>query len=176
MKQIVAVDPGLNACGLSVFNEDSRLEHAELVENEREAALDLPTRWEGMALAVGARVARISHRFAHVDRTVVVEMPKVYPSARQVGDQNDLMNLVGVVASIVNLGLSDRRRLLYPRDWKGTLDADDMIERIQGRLSAEETKRVRLPGAASKAHNVWDAVGIGLYVVGRLEARKVIAR
>lgn len=176
MKQIVAVDPGLNACGVSIFNEDARLELAAFVENERDAAVDLPTRWEGMALAVGAFIARASAKWSHVDRTMVVEMPKVYPAARQVGDQNDLMNLVGVVASIVNLNMSERRRLLYPRDWKGTLDANDMIERVKGRLSPTEHRRVQLPTAASLQHNVWDAVGIGLHVVGRLELRKVIAR
>jgi len=176
VKQIVAVDPGLNACGVSIFNESGRLEVAKLVENEREAALDLPTRWEGMALAVGAFVAAMSTRWVSVDRTVIVEMPKVYPAARQKGDQNDLMNLVGVVASIVNLGMSDRRRIVYPRDWKGTLDPDDMIERIKGRLSSTEHGRVRLPSAATLQHNVWDAIGIGLHVVGRLEPKRVIAR
>jgi len=177
MKQIVAVDPGLNACGVSIFNEAGRLEFAELVDNERTAAVDLPTRWEGAALSICAYVARCSSQYPHVDRTLVVEMPKIYPAARQVGDQNDLMNLVGVVASISITVMHVGRRLIYPRDWKGTIDADEMIERrIKPRLSETEHRRVSLPTAKSLQHNVWDAVGIGLHVVGRLEPRKVIAR
>lgn len=176
MKQIVAVDPGLNACGVAIFSENARLEIAELVRNERDASADLPTRWEGAALAVGAFIARASRQYPHTDRTIVVEMPKVYPAAQQKGDQNDLMNLVGVVASIVNLGMSERRRLLYPRDWKGTIDADVMIRRVAARLTTTEAARVVLHSAKGLQHNVWDAVGIGLHVVGRLEPKKVIAR
>lgn len=190
MKQIVAVDPGLTACGVALFNEHGYLTHAELAVNEVGTNADLPARWEGAALAVAETIARCSSDafpLVAAGRLLVVEMPKVYPAARQKGDQNDLMNLAGAVASLFALVHHANRRLLYPRDWKGTLDPDEMIERIAGksnpdgqrvggRLFPLEHLAVRLPSAKSLQHNVWDAVGIGLHVVGRLEDRKVIAR
>jgi hypothetical protein len=174
MKQIVAVDPGLNGCGVSVFNENARLTAAAYVPNARKDA-DLPTRWEGAAMAISEWLGPMYENPLDV-RTLIVEMPRVYPAARQKGDQNDLMNLVGVVAAVTTLLISSGRRIVYPRDWKGTLDPDEMILRVQRRLSATERAIVTLPGAASLQHNVWDAVGIGLWSVGRLEDRMVVAR
>jgi hypothetical protein len=174
MKQIVAVDPGLNACGLAIFDGDTgRLAHAELVENKEHG--DLPSRWYGAARAVSDALFEDDRR-DRFSRTLLVEMPRVYPAARQKGDQNDLMNLVGVVASLASLIPAEGRRLIYPRSWKGTLDADDMIERIKGRLTAVEHRAVKLPSAAGLQHNVWDAIGIGLHALGRLEPKRVIAR
>lgn len=176
MKQIVCVDPGLNACGVAIFSgETGRLEHAALVENLR-IACDLPTRWEGMALAVGQWLSPQSAR-PTVNRTLVVEMPKIYSAAKSKGDPNDIVNLAGVVAAVTTLTPCSGRRLLFPRDWKGTIDPDDLIDRwIKPRLSPIEHTKVSLPTAESLQHNVWDAIGIGLHVVGRLEPRRVIAR
>jgi len=68
---------------------------------------------------------------------VVIEVPRVYPAARQKGDQNDLITVAGVAFAI-----AARLRLppyaitsYYPREWKGNLDPDEvMIPRIKGRL------------------------------------------
>jgi len=64
----------------------------------------------------------------------------------------------------------------YPRDWKGTADADEVvIPLIQSRITEIERSRVQLP-SASLAHNVWDGVGVGLKLLGRLEPRRVFHR
>lgn len=177
MKQIVAIDPGLNACGVAVLNEHGYITCAELVRNEYGPGDPLPDRWEGAALAVGAWLATHTQDDGDLNRILVIEMPKVYGAGQQVGDQNDIVNLAGVVASLCVLGHYSSRRTLYPRDWKGTIDPDVFIEdRIKPRLFPNELEAIRLPTAKSLQHNVFDAVGIGLHVVGRLEPKRVIAR
>ncbi|WP_338865154.1 hypothetical protein [Myxococcus stipitatus] len=108
---------------------------------------------------------------------LIIELPRVYAAACQKGDQNDLIQLSGVVGMLGGyLPNVATRRSVYPRDWKGTLDAGAFIERIKQRLSPVEHLRVELLGAASLHHNVWDAIGIGLHALGRLSPRKVFPR
>jgi hypothetical protein len=75
------------------------------------------------------------------------------------------------------LGTASERGFL-PREWKGTLDGDVMVERIKSRVDERpaERARVQFPQAQDKHHNVWDAIGVGLFVVGRLAPRKVFPR
>jgi hypothetical protein len=63
--------------------------------------------------------------------------------------------------------------LVQPRQWKGTVDKDVMIERIKTSLDLSEMKNVCLPKAKGLHHNVWDAIGIGLWASGRLSAKRV---
>lgn len=180
MRWMIAVDPGLRACGVAIFDAqrqgEPKLLRAAYVKGPHFGVEglcmpeNLPPMWDGMRTAVNEWIGK-----RPLDTHLVVEMPRIYPAARQTGNQNDLVNLAGTVAAVSTL-LVETRTLVYPRDWKGTLDPDSMIERIQKRLSPEETARVELPSAASLHHNVWDAVGIGLHAVGRLEPRKVFPR
>lgn len=60
-------------------------------------------------------------------------------------------------------------RLLVPRDWKGTVVKEVMLDRIVGRLDVEE--RALFEGVKCRKswkHNVVDAIGIVLHVCGRL--------
>lgn len=102
--------------------------------------------------------------------SVVVELPRVYSAGQQKGDQNDLIALA-FSAGRVSAQYRDATTV-YPRDWKGTLDAEVMIERIKERLSDEERSRVQLPSAKSLHHNVWDSIGIGLWKLGRLQPKR----
>jgi hypothetical protein len=169
LRWVVGIDPGLPACGASVFDESGTLQRAALVRNKKDGTL--PERWQGAALAVQEW---LGHGPDNV--TLVVEMPKIYPASRQKGDQNDLINLAGVVSALCVLLYSSGTRIIYPRDWKGTLDPDDMIRRVQGRLSQTEHERIEMPSAASLQHNVWDGIGIGLHALGRLEPKRVFPR
>ncbi|MCP3060953.1 hypothetical protein LXT21_19390 [Myxococcus sp. K38C18041901] len=116
-------------------------------------------------------------RLSDAPHQLIIELPRVYSAAHQKGDQNDLIQLAGVVGMLGGLLPSvASRRSVYPRDWKGTLDADAFIERIKQRLDATEHLRVELPATSSLHHNVWDAIGIGLHALGRLAPRRVFPR
>jgi hypothetical protein len=61
---------------------------------------------------------------------------------------------------------------MYPDEWKGgtskTKTEVYIVERrCKELLSLAEYKRIELPRAKSKHHNVWDAVGLGLVALGR---------
>jgi hypothetical protein len=179
---LVALDPGLRECGVAVFDRDTgELLAAGMPENSMRRARGLAV-WASMATAVAvfvqAAIDELSALRPVASVHVVSECPQVYTAGKSKGDPNDLIELAGVVGRVAGaLGASSELSYL-PREWKGTLDGDVMVERIKGRIDERpvERARVRLPRAADKHHNVWDAVGVGLHAVGRLAARKVFPR
>lgn len=148
---LVGIDPGVHFCGISHFYQ-GKLEYAAY----------LPT--DDMFSFICDQLP-VAYRY-------LIECPRIYPQARQKGDQNDLINLARVVGGLERW-CEGKVEIIYPREWKGTVDADVMVKRIQERLSPEEKAKAVLPSAKSKHHNVWDAVGIGLHGVGRLKQKRV---
>jgi hypothetical protein len=96
---------------------------------------------------------------------LVIEKPQVYQSMKV--DPGDLIDLAIVVGRII--GLSGREVTLYkPSQWKGQTPKAIHHERIKKLLSADELSRVVLPKAKKTlGHNVWDAIGLGLFHLGR---------
>lgn len=104
-----------------------------------------------------------------------LEFPVIYPGSQgRKGDPNDLLDLAGVDGAIAALLEPTTELTMYlPSQWKGSVDADVMTERIRNALSDSERNCIVTAGA--KDHNTLDAVGIGLYRFGRL-TRKVYPR
>lgn len=149
---ILAIDPGVHFCGLAISDPKTKT----IVDA---VYLPLDQVWRYMCEQ-------------YMFTKVVIECPRIYPQARQKGDQNDLINLARVVGQLERWAECPVQ-IVYPRDWKGTVDPDVMIDRIKKRLTNIEGLQVRLPKAKSKHHNVWDAVGINLWATGRLKPNKV---
>ncbi|NTX15501.1 hypothetical protein HUA76_32505 [Myxococcus sp. CA056] len=177
--KFVSIDPGLRHCGVAVFDaplhERATLLAAGLPKNPEHQGGELSlASWASMAFAVREW---LRSRVGDEPFQLILEMPRVYAAAHQKGDQNDLIQLAGVVGMLGGfLPNVASRRSVYPRDWKGTVDADAFIERIKQRLDAAEHLCVELPSAATIHHNVWDAIGIGLHTLGRLAPRRVYPR
>ncbi len=92
-------------------------------------------------------------------------MPRIYPgSGQQKGDLNDLLNLAAVVGGHEKTFKNHVR--VFPAQWKGQVPKKIMNARVLSRLSPQE--RLRIEDSGSKTHNTIDAVGIGLYRLGRL--------
>jgi len=183
MLDLLAVDPGIRGCGVALFREgrlsrgleDMRLAAAAYVRNPLPRGDD-PV--EQLAMAYAARDWVRRHTGiddATVDR-VVVEWPQVYQGSKQKGDPRDLLTLAGVDMAIA-ASIPARRNVsrYLPREWKGQVNADVMLERILARLEPEEMARLEAC-PASLRHNMIDAIGIGLKALGRLEPRRVISR
>ena len=170
MTTIMSIDPGLRGCGVAFFCEGpSVLDRAMYVRNPVKIGDDM------MAIAeMGNAVANEANRWGHVD-LIVVEFPQVYAGSKSIGDPRDLLTLAAIDGYICGLVSCVEVRRYLPREWKGQVDPDAMIARIQGRLSPEEKARVDLC-CKSLQHNIWDAVGIGLKACGRLDREMVIAR
>jgi hypothetical protein len=93
----------------------------------------------------------------------VIECPQVYVHSRAKGDPNDLIRLA-LMAGVIVGAIGQKNVVEYrPAEWKGQVPKDVMTERIKRSLNKGEQSRVVLPRAMSLAHNVWDAVGIGLH-------------
>lgn len=156
---LLCVDPGLRGCGVALFDR-GELFNATWVENPLLSGRG-PVAWGTMGQAVWnwapvpARVQKL-----------YVEMPKVYPGMPKV-DLNDLLDLAGVLGTVVIRMPSDRVAWTFPSDWKGQLPKQVMNERVKKHLSEGEKRKVVSVGALD--HNTYDAIGLGLHFLGRTQ-------
>lgn len=158
-KPFVSIDPGLRACGIAFWDKEGTLVKAFLAKGD-DKLVDARA-WAAMVQGLGyGTFAELTTKF-----DLVIEFPQVYPGYRE-NDNNDLLQLAAVVGAVSSYAHQDVT-VYRPRQWKRQVPKKVMVERIQGRLSEEETKLVS-QHAPSLMHNVWDAIGIGLYHVDRL--------
>ncbi len=164
---LVALDPGIRGCGVACFT-DGVLDRAGYVKS--------PAR-SGNSAAECIAMARAVESFYEGEASeVAVEWPQVYASTRD-KDPNDLLALCGVdTACAVVLAPNGRVVTYRPREWKGQLKKEACHFRLRSRLSPEEALVLAEAEtlAKSMAHNMLDAVGIGLHHLGRLAPRRVI--
>lgn len=101
------------------------------------------------------------------DLETVIEKPVIYPRSK--ARPNDIITLAILAGRIA--GLRPGAVWVEPRKWKGNLDGDLMNVRILKALTEEE-RRVYFAAADKVAesyrHNIIDAIGIGLWKLGRL--------
>lgn len=172
---ILAIDPGIRGCGVALFEQrTSRLFRAAYIES-----LAKKGNMTAEAVIMAKEVRRWA-AFANVD-VIAAEWPKVYASRIRAGDMdgqdpNDLIALSAVDAALAAM-LDRPVHSYYPSDWKGQMTKGACQQRIEKRLDGEEmVELIKGTTAAGrgKAHNVWDAVGIGLHHMGRFERQRVI--
>ena len=155
----VAIDPGVHHCGVAIF-QDGELAHAQLT-----------TGLGGQAHPLLEPIPHVVEMVADlVDGEellygLVIEVPKVYRSEHQKGDQRDLINLAVVVGALAQ-ALSQYFEgilIIEPSVWKGQQKKHHTEKRVLEELTKEELERVQLPSAKSIQHNIFDAIGIGLW-------------
>lgn len=172
MSVLLSLDPGIRGCGVAIFS-DGLLSQAAYVCNPC---------LEGSGAAEAASMASWVQGFFSnwkVDE-IAVEWPRIYASRIREGsskaDPNDLLALTGVGAALVALLAPARATSYVPSDWKGQLTKEATEARIRSRFHQYELEiAVRGAEAArSKAHNMFDAIGIGLHHLGRFERKRII--
>jgi hypothetical protein len=99
---------------------------------------------------------------------VVIENPTI---RRNTPNPNDILVLARRVGRLEEA--AERLRLpctLYtPSQWKASVDKDMMIDRIKTFVTADERHIVEsAPCTEKQGKNIWDAVGIGLFHLGRM--------
>lgn len=163
---LLAVDPGIRGCGVAVF-EATKLVHASYVRN--------PVR-EGTGAGPAASMASwiVGSTSAWKPNALALEWPRVYArmirEGKSKGDPNDLLGLAAIDAAVAALLAPAIATCYAPSDWKGQMTKEACHLRIQKRLVDREAF-VAAEGASEAgalAHNMWDAVGIGLHHLGRL--------
>lgn len=96
---------------------------------------------------------------------IVIEIPQVYP-AHPV-PPNDLITLAFLAGRYAGRATCEVSTV-FPHQWKGNLSKEVCAARVRFRLSPEEKKvvdEIRVP--VKQLHNVMDAIGIGLFALGR---------
>lgn len=170
---VLAVNPGARGCGVAYFRR-GLLAWAELARSPsagRDAAA-----WVAMATAV---LTLLRNRDPAVlvdgdlDFALAIETQQVYERGK--GDQNDLILLasVGGAVAMTFQGCPELRSYL-PSEWKGQVPKPKkrsepyiVAERCSKRLSEAELAGVVLPDDVERQWHTWDAVGLGLHVLGR---------
>jgi hypothetical protein len=100
---------------------------------------------------------------------IVIEKPQVYPGARAKGDPNDIVDLAIIVGACASI-LSDAR-VVYPGQWKGQVPKTVHHARAISKLGTIERDffvKTLQDVHKTKQHNVYDAVALGLWALGRL--------
>jgi hypothetical protein len=152
---LVALDPGLRLCGVALFT-DGVLTAAALVRNPVKTVRG-PAAWFGMGDAVRSWLG---------PRTVevfVCEVPQVYRSTPNPADLIELAGVDGACAVSVN---AREFHSYKPVQWKHNKTKEKHHPFILDKLAEVELAAFE-PMPESLKHNVIDAVGIGLFYLGR---------
>jgi hypothetical protein len=152
----VGVDPSVHATGVAVVHVTQelppRLHHARVVEAK---TIDEATR----AAARWGRTITASFAADYL----IVELPRVYPTAKQEGDPNSLIAIAAVAgawAASVRCGEIHYRN---PSDWKGQLNKDVVAERVAKRMGIDVNGVYALVDAREPLkHNAIEAIGLAL--------------
>lgn len=116
------------------------------------------------ACTVEEALLSIKDAMIGADDDCIIEVPQVYPTQYQKGDQNDLIALAVTVGRYVERATSCgfRIKLVKPREWKGQLSKDMCWARVKETLTLTELAVIpELP--KSHAHNMHDAIGLGTW-------------
>jgi RNase H-fold protein (predicted Holliday junction resolvase) len=153
MDMLISIDPGLRMCGLARW-EKGTLTRALLVRGEKKERG--PVAWRSMAQAVIREAPEASR--------VVIEMPQFYTDRFRKGRPEDIAELAAVVGAISS-SFSVPVTAVLPRTWKGQSPKDVTKERCLRSLTQLELDAIDLPAAKSLEHNVYDAIGLGLWAI-----------
>lgn len=169
---VVAIDPGVNGCGVALYvNRELatasyvELNHPELAKGSKAASAA-----RGLAPLV-ALIESYRKLFEVEGLTwLVIERPQDYSGPQRIADPQDLADLTLVVGAIV--GACEPLFMevwdVLPARWKGQVPKEIMHDRAKACLTETELASINLPSAAKTlGHNVWDAVALGLWFHAR---------
>lgn len=98
----------------------------------------------------------------------LIEMPRWYPHDHK--DVNDLLDLSVFVGELKHFYEAQgcTVELVWPRTWKGNVPKGITNRRTVEVLSPEEVALIPVRPAKTHDHNTLDAIGLGLWKLGRL--------
>jgi hypothetical protein len=116
----------------------------------------------------------LAHRYADPSWQVhvaILEKPQIYRGDRQKGDQRDLIEVAVAGARVAQWLCPGMFESFFPAEWMGQRPKHVTASRAEAILSDTEKTIMMLDLARindSDHHNAWDAVGLGLWRLGRL--------
>jgi hypothetical protein len=170
MATLLACDPGLRNPAAAWF-VNGVLQKASRVKVKVNTKEQIAKRCRDIALAV-------AYWCPSSPDQIIVEWPQIYTQDKSKGDPNNLVPLAGVGACLVGLFPDSSILSPRPRDWTGNIpkaeDGDPWASPRGKRVWDRLTPAERLTVVPS--HDAVDAVGIGLWALGRFERRRVFSR
>jgi hypothetical protein len=150
---ILCLDPGSKKAGVALFEDNGTLMTAWLSEGK-----DWRSTADDVMRCLPVSAVRV--------RSVVIEKMQVYdhtPPAQ--ANACILLSLMaGRVTGLFAGSVPSNGNFEYlPKKWKGQVPKAIHQVRIKTTLSPAERQRVKLPKSKKGHHDIWDAVGIGLY-------------
>ena len=122
---------------------------------------------EGAGVVTPAESLGVSH-----PDFVVIENPQIYPNSK--ARPADILTLARLVGRYEERFRKTKVLLVLPRQWKGTIDGDVMIARIEAALTPDEAA-VCAAYQGGYGHNMIDAIGLAKWAVRMLPELKVRA-
>lgn len=170
----LAVDPGIRYPAAAIFDGSKRLFAASRVKlpaSLSRAPMGERCREVGRLIAVWVS----EHVDVNLIGGLVIEYPQVYTASKSKGDPNDLLPLVGVGIAVATIFHETQVKSPTPREWIGQVPKDETGDpwlsargqKIRRRLTQEEIDCIVV------SHDALDAVGLGLWALGRLERVRV---
>jgi len=161
--RLITIDPGKNHVGFACF-QNGVLQKATILRAPRNLPLPNTIR----ILVEQVQIVCVEVFGEGPWDKLVLEFPQIYGTSRQKGNQNtSILPLILVDGALLAAIKTKEAELVEPARWKGTIDPDIVIERVKSKLTIEEKQRVTLDN-----HNVWDAVGIGLWHLRRMHQQR----
>lgn len=175
---LLALDPSVRSPGAALFRGGLLIaaDRVKVPKQDDQKFAD-GARWDLVARLVEAWAGRAQQQIVEL----VFERPQIYTWGKSKGDPNDLVGLAGVAGALVGR-LSIASPSLHvssptPAEWigqlpkatKGSALVSPRAQRILSRLSPDELALV------PDQHDALDAVGLGLWRLGRLEPRRVFS-
>lgn len=139
---LLAIDPGEHG-GWSLFNAFERLMGAGKFDGDRITTLNAPWRW------------------ASID-SLIIERPIYRPLDRK-SKPNDLITLAIRAGRVAGVCSVVPARYVTPDEWKASVPKPQHQQRILAALT--DAERMLIAGAS---HDTIDAVGLGLWALGRM--------
>lgn len=162
---IISIDPGLDYFAAAKWDENGWLRSADFYEAVTAYG---PTKQALQTAAVFDGIFESELR--NECELVVIECPAIYPKSK--APPQDIMHLYGAVIAIAQVCIQYfvRVEFVEPRTWKGNVPKEIFGKRIESKLLPKESKLALLDRfPKTKRHDVVDAIGIGLWHLGRLK-------
>jgi hypothetical protein len=186
----VAVDLGIRGCGISAFDAttERKLIACDYIRNPIKAgngpfeaammAHEVSLWLSDLEQLTKVKAAKVPGQPAGL---LCMEWPRIYQRGdnRTKGDPNDLRCLWSVGGAIAALSPNYEFKTVEPAGWKGQTTHAAIEVRVASRLDVVESQVYELglrSGGKTFGHNVTDAVGIGLHLVGRFDKVRIIHR
>lgn len=178
MEVVVALDPGMRRPGLAIFAGGTLVHAASFPEPAARRCVDRLDRAMSAAhLIYSATVEVIGD--TPVD-LFASEFPQIYGAGYSEVDPNTLLPMVLQIGALAALLACEQHRTFLPRDWTLGTSKDDGAKRrrlpsSRARLIGKNlTPREKQLYEGDADPDATDAIGIGLFALGRLRKGRVI--